>query len=146
MFTGKLPVADQDPNVIDAELRKRARLFSARHLVNLHKHIALRALPDTAVRASSDRLIGVAIEVIGHHRRYVDDDDIGYRRPAAGLCARSEALGIRRQRVARSFPERWPAVPAARETCFAMTVQGRQLAHREGQPGRCPFLIGRKWG
>src|SRR5215475_12036304 len=67
LFTGKLPLADQDPNVIDAELRKRARLFSARHLVNLHKHIALRALPDTAVRpaiassASLSKLSGTIV-------------------------------------------------------------------------------------
>src|SRR5262249_25593140 len=91
-FAGTLPLADQDPNVIDAELRKRARLFSARHLVNLHKHIALRALPDTAVRpaiASSASLSKLS----GTPRRYVDDDDIGYRRPAAVLCCARPASG-----------------------------------------------------
>jgi hypothetical protein len=67
LFAGKLPLADQDANVIDAELRKSARLFSARHLVNLHKHIALRALPDTAVRpaiassASLSKLSGTIV-------------------------------------------------------------------------------------
>src|SRR5262249_62041722 len=40
------------------------------------------------------------------------------------------------QRVARSLPERWPAVrPRGQE---ALAVQGHRLA-LGGQPGRCPF-------
>jgi hypothetical protein len=46
------------------------------------------------------------------------------------------------QRVARSLPERWPAVLPRGERYSA--VQGHQLAYREGQPGRCPFLVGNK--
>jgi hypothetical protein len=35
----ELPHADQNSDVIDSELGKRARLLRARHLVNLHKHV-----------------------------------------------------------------------------------------------------------
>ena len=47
------------------------------------------------------------------------------------------------QRAARSLPERWPAVLPRGDVSFA--VQGHRRA-LEGQPSRCPFLIGeRKW-
>src|SRR5262249_40776517 len=49
------------------------------------------------------------------------------------------------QRVTRSFPERWPAVPAARGKARFSAAQGHQLA-LEGQPDRCPFLIGSRNG
>src|SRR6516165_9962981 len=43
------------------------------------------------------------------------------------------------QRAARSLPERWPAVLPRGDVSFA--VQGHRRA-LEGQPSRCPFLIG----
>src|SRR5262249_5511980 len=44
------------------------------------------------------------------------------------------------QRVARSLPERWPAVlPRAWSTLRFKDINSRT---GEGQPGRCPFLIG----
>ena len=49
------------------------------------------------------------------------------------LAAGSFPVG---QRVARSLPERWPAVLLR----GIVAVQGHRLA-LEGQPGRCPFLI-----
>jgi hypothetical protein len=53
-----------------------------------------------------------------------------WRRSAAGLFA----VG---QRVARSFPERWPAEPAAGD--HADTVQGHQLAHKGGAAWSLPL-------
>src|SRR6516225_3068566 len=47
---GETPPCRPRPQCDRRRATKRARLFSARHLVNLHKHFALLALPDTAVR------------------------------------------------------------------------------------------------
>src|SRR5262249_59992240 len=48
------------------------------------------------------------------------------------------------QRVARSLSERWPAVPP-RETWFLIGgSRPSTRAQGEGQPGRCPFKLG-KW-
>ena len=51
---------------------------------------------------------------------------------SVALAAGSFPVG---QRVARSLPERWPAVLLR----GIVAVQGHRLA-LEGQPGRCPFL------
>jgi len=50
--------------------------------------------------------------------------------PAAGLLP----VG---QRVARSFPERWPAVLPRDNALRFKAINSRT---GEGQPGRCPFL------
>src|SRR5262249_25144138 len=48
------------------------------------------------------------------------------------------------RRVARSLPERWPAVLPRGEKSRFSAVRFKAINSRtgEGQPGRCPFLMG----
>jgi len=57
-----------------------------------------------------------------------------------GLLA-SLAAGFSRSGSARLGRSQKDGLPTCREG-RCVTVQGHQLAHREGQPGRCPFQSG----
>src|SRR5262245_5735882 len=65
-----------------------------------------------------------------------------------GLLGSLRAAGLLPvgQRVARSLPERWPAVPAARGKLVLVRFKAIDSRTGEGQPDRCPFLIGSRNG
>src|SRR5262249_24024603 len=67
---------------------------------------------------------------------------------AAGLLGGVRAAGPLRvgHRGARSRAERWPAVPAARGKLVLVRFKAIDSRTGEGQPDRCPFLIGSRNG